>query len=153
MDRAKTAIIHRVSPQMSIVHPWIICFDLPMPHEVFDLLNKEILGLESNLVKEKERQSLLWTPRRRKQWSTMLKSSFWEQNVFMDTGIRMGLVRISQQWIEDASLNQTATSFVFWRILEANNEEQISGNCLFHLLTSSYITWPILPKIPQQVFP
>ena len=30
---------------MSIVHPWMICFDLPMPHEVFDLLNKEILGL------------------------------------------------------------------------------------------------------------
>ena len=45
MDRAKTAIIHRLSPKMSIVHPWMICFDLPMPHEVFDLLNKEILGL------------------------------------------------------------------------------------------------------------
>ena len=45
MGRAKTAIIHRLSPKMSIVHPWMICFDLPMPHEVFDLLNKEILGL------------------------------------------------------------------------------------------------------------
>ena len=45
MGRAKTAIIHRLSPKMSIVHPWVICFDLPMPHEVFDLLNKEILGL------------------------------------------------------------------------------------------------------------
>ena len=45
MDRAKTAIIHRLSPKMSIVHPWMICFGLPMPHEVFDLLNKEILGL------------------------------------------------------------------------------------------------------------
>ena len=45
MDRAKTAIIHRLSPKLSIVHPWMICFDLPMPHEVFDLLNKEILGL------------------------------------------------------------------------------------------------------------
>ena len=45
MDRAKTAIIHRRSPKLSIVHPWMICFDLPMPHEVFDLLNKEILGL------------------------------------------------------------------------------------------------------------
>ena len=39
------AIIHRLSPKMSIVHPWMICLDLPMPHEVFDLLNKEILGL------------------------------------------------------------------------------------------------------------
>ena len=45
MVRAKTAIIRLVSPKMSIVHPWMICFDLPMPHEVFDLLNKEILGL------------------------------------------------------------------------------------------------------------
>ena len=45
MGRAKTAIIHRLSPKMSIVHPWMICFALPMPHEVFDLLNKEILGL------------------------------------------------------------------------------------------------------------
>ena len=42
---AKTAIIRRLSPAMSIVHPWMVCFDLPMPHEVFDLLNKEILGL------------------------------------------------------------------------------------------------------------
>ena len=95
MVRAKTAIIRRLSPKMSVVHPWIVCFDLPTPHEVFDLLNKEILGLkrfgieaeytplrfsdynisslrrlshlfdrfeilvalESNLVKEKERQS------------------------------------------------------------------------------------------------
>ena len=29
---------------------------------------------------------------------------------FMDIGIRMGLVRISQQWIEDAKLNHTVTS-------------------------------------------
>ena len=58
----------------------------------------------------KERQSWLWTPRRRQQWSTMLKNRFWEQNFFMDTGIRMGLVRISQQWIEDARLNHTVTS-------------------------------------------
>ena len=42
---AKTTIIRRLSPEMSIVHPWMVCFDLPMPHEVFDLLNKEILGL------------------------------------------------------------------------------------------------------------
>ena len=149
MIHAKTAIIRRLSSKMSIVHPWMVCFDLHMPHEVFDLLNKEILtpdkiwdrgwgytrfsgyitffqtwedylisstsskivvGLEINLVKEKVRQSWLWTPRRRKQWSTMLKSRFWEQNFFMDTGIRMGLVRISQQWIEDARLNHRVTS-------------------------------------------
>ena len=53
-------------------------------------------------------------------------------------------------------------SFVFWRILEANNEEQINtraytkkirDNCLFHLLTSSYIMWPILPKIVHFLLP
>ena len=188
MDRAKTAIIHRLSSKMSIVHPWMICFDLPMPYEVSDLLNKEILGLtrfgidtpssvtitfqtwedyristtsskivvglESNLVKEKERQSLLWTPRRRKQLMVYnVKEQFLRAKFFMDTGIRMGLVRISQQWIEDARLNHSATSFVFWRILEANNEEQITGNCLFQLLTSSYITWPIYPKYHNKYFP
>ena len=45
MVRAKTAIIRRLSPKMSIVHPWMVCFDLLMPHEVCELLNKEILGL------------------------------------------------------------------------------------------------------------
>ena len=45
MVRAKTAIIRRLSPKMSIVHPWMACFDLPMPHEVFEFLIKENLGL------------------------------------------------------------------------------------------------------------
>ena len=45
MVRAKTSIIRRLSSKMSIVHPWMFCFDLHMPHEVFDLLNKEILNL------------------------------------------------------------------------------------------------------------
>ena len=149
MVRAKTSIIRRLSSKMSIVHPWMFCFDLHMPHEVFDLLNKEILnltrfgieaedtpdsvtitffqtwedylisstsskivvGLESNLVKEKVRQSWLWTPRRRKQWSTMLKRRFWKQNFFMDTRIGMRLVRIRQQWIEDARLNHSLNKY------------------------------------------
>ena len=33
-----------------------------------------------------------------------------DQNFFMDTGIRMGLVRIRQQRIEDARLNHRVTS-------------------------------------------
>ena len=47
MVRSKTVIIRLLSPKMSIVHPWIVGFDLSMPHKVFDLLNmyKEILGL------------------------------------------------------------------------------------------------------------
>ena len=47
MVRAKTAIIRHLTPKMSIVHPWMVGFGLPVPHEVFDLLNmyKEILGL------------------------------------------------------------------------------------------------------------
>ena len=150
MIHAKTAIIRRLSSKMSIVHPWMVCFDLQMPHEAFDLLNKEILtpdkildrgwgytrfsgyitffqtwedylisstsskivvGLEINSVKEKVRQSWLWTPRRRKQWSTMLKRRFWKQNFFMDTRSRMRLVRIRQQWIEDARLNHSLNKY------------------------------------------
>ena len=44
MIRAKTAIFRRLSSRMSKVHPWMVCFDLPMPQEVFNLLHKEILG-------------------------------------------------------------------------------------------------------------
>lgn len=44
MIRAKTAIFRRLSSKMSRVHPWMVCFDLPMPQEVFNLLRKEILG-------------------------------------------------------------------------------------------------------------
>ena len=118
MVRAKTAVIHRLCP-VSTVHPWMVCFDLLMPHEVFDFLNKEILsptrfGIEledtqglvimivtfsnlrrssnvfdqfkdcgSNLVKDNERQSWLWTPRRREQWSTMLNSRFSRAESFL----------------------------------------------------------------------
>ena len=133
MGRAKTAIIHRLSPKMSIVHPWMICFDLPMPHEVFDLLNKEILGLTrfgidtpgsvtitfSNLrrltylfdqfqdcggfrkqlgkgslgeakliVNSEKKETMVYNAKEQ-----ILRAKFF----FMDTGIRMGLVRISQQ--------------------------------------------------------
>ena len=45
MGRAKTEITHRLSAKMSIVHLWMICFDVLMPHKVFDLLNKGIIGL------------------------------------------------------------------------------------------------------------
>ena len=41
---AKTAINRRLSLKMSKLHPWMVCFDLPMPQEVFNLLHKEILG-------------------------------------------------------------------------------------------------------------
>ena len=47
MVRSTTVIIRRLSPKMSIIHPWLVGFALSMPHEVFDLLNmyKEILDL------------------------------------------------------------------------------------------------------------
>ena len=44
MIRAKTAINRRLSSKMSKLHPWMVCFDLPIPQEVFNLLHKEILG-------------------------------------------------------------------------------------------------------------
>ena len=40
-----TRIIRRLSQNMSKVLAWMVCFDLPMPHEGFDILDKEILGL------------------------------------------------------------------------------------------------------------
>ena len=90
--RAKTAIIRRLSQKMSIVHPWMVCFDLPMAHEVsrkrrllvwqdlglkghqvqwpewlihfqswdecviYLTSSRILVGLESNMVKVKERQ-------------------------------------------------------------------------------------------------
>ena len=44
MIRAKTTVFRRLSSKMSKVHPWMVCFNLPMPQEVFILLHKEILG-------------------------------------------------------------------------------------------------------------
>ena len=44
MIRTKTAINRCLSSTMSKLHPWMVCFDLPMPQEVFNLLHKEILG-------------------------------------------------------------------------------------------------------------
>ena len=56
--RARTAIIHRLCP-MSTVHPWMVCFDLPMPHEVFDFLNKEILSLTRFGIEAEDTQGLV----------------------------------------------------------------------------------------------
>ena len=131
MDRAKTAIIHRLSPKMGIVHPWMICFDLPMPHEVFDLLNKEILGLtrfgidtlgsvtitfsnlrrlsylfdqfqgcdglRKQLGKGKREVKLIVNSEKKETMVYNVKEQVLRAKFFMDTGIRMGLVRISQQ--------------------------------------------------------
>ena len=58
MVRAKTAIIHRLCP-MSTVHPWMVCFDLPMPYEVFDFLNKEILSLTRFGIEVEDTQGLV----------------------------------------------------------------------------------------------
>ena len=44
MVRAKNGIFRRLSPRMSKIHPWMVCLDIPMPHEVFHLLNKGIVN-------------------------------------------------------------------------------------------------------------
>ena len=36
MIRAKKGIYRRLSPRMSKIHPRMICFDVPMPQEVFN---------------------------------------------------------------------------------------------------------------------
>ena len=148
MVRAKTAIIRRLSPKMSIVHLWMVFFDLPMPYEVFDLLNKEILGLtrvgieaedtpgsvtitvsslrrlshlfdqfedsggfRKQLGKGKGEAKLMVNSERKetmvyKSKEEILRAKFllWMQEFVWD------IVRISQQWIEDARLNHRVTS-------------------------------------------
>jgi len=47
MIRAKKGISRRLTPRMSKIHPWMICFDVPMPQEVFELLNKGIVNRTS----------------------------------------------------------------------------------------------------------
>ena len=134
MVRAKTAIIRRLSPAMSIVHLWMVFFDLPMPYEVFDLLNKEILGLtrvgieaedtpgsvtitfsslrrlshlldkfedfggfRKELGKGKGEAKLIVNSEKKETMVYNAKEQILRAKFFMDTGIRMGLVRISQQ--------------------------------------------------------
>ena len=134
MVRAKTAIIRRLSPKMSIVHPWMVFLDLHMPHEVFDLLNKEILGLtrfgievedtpgsvtitflslrrlcnvfdqfedcggfKKQLGKGKGETKLIVNSEKKGTMVYNAKEEILRTKFFMDTGIRMGLVRISPQ--------------------------------------------------------
>ena len=44
MIRAKSGIDRRLTPRMSKLHPWMVVFDLHMAQEVFNLLQKHILG-------------------------------------------------------------------------------------------------------------
>ena len=45
--RAKNENNRCLSPWMSKIHPGMICFDAPMPQEVFNLLNKGIVNRTS----------------------------------------------------------------------------------------------------------
>ena len=45
MIHAKTTINCCLSSKMSTLHQWMVCFDLPMSQEVFNLLHKEIIGI------------------------------------------------------------------------------------------------------------
>ena len=47
MIRAKNGINKRLTPRMSKIHPWMICFDVPMPQKVLNLLNKGIVNRTS----------------------------------------------------------------------------------------------------------
>ena len=47
MIKAKNGINRRLTSRMSKIHPWMICFDVPMPQEVFNLLNKEVVNRTS----------------------------------------------------------------------------------------------------------
>lgn len=47
MERSSRAILRRMSPRMSKLHPWLVCFEVAIPQEVFGLLHKSILGESS----------------------------------------------------------------------------------------------------------
>ena len=47
MERANRAISRRLTPRMSKVPPWLICFEVAMPQEVFNLLHKSVLAESS----------------------------------------------------------------------------------------------------------
>ena len=47
MIRAKNGINRRLTPRMSKLHPWMICFDVAMSQEVFNLLYKGIINRTS----------------------------------------------------------------------------------------------------------
>ena len=55
MIRAKKGINRRLTPRMSKIHPWMICFDVPMPQEVFELLNKGTINRTSYGVQVSEK--------------------------------------------------------------------------------------------------
>ncbi|CAB3990548.1 Hypothetical predicted protein [Paramuricea clavata] len=54
MDRVNRAIYRRLNPRMSKLHPWLVCFDVGMPREVFDLLYQNILGESCYGIEVKE---------------------------------------------------------------------------------------------------
>jgi len=47
MNWISKSILRRLSPRMSTVHPWMICFDVTMAQEVFDVLKKRVLNITS----------------------------------------------------------------------------------------------------------
>lgn len=47
MIRGKNGVYRRPTPRMSKLHPWMVCFDLAMSQEVFNLLYKEIINRTS----------------------------------------------------------------------------------------------------------
>ena len=54
LERANRAINRRLTARMSKLHPWVICFEVAMPKEVFNLLYKTILGESSYGLKIEE---------------------------------------------------------------------------------------------------
>ena len=52
LERAHRAILRRLSPRMSKLHPWLVCFDVSIPKEVFALLKKVLEETSYGLVME-----------------------------------------------------------------------------------------------------
>ena len=76
MISIKNSIVRRLKPRMSKVHPWMICFDVSMALEIFEILRKHVLGITSYglEIEETEKKVVLkFTSLRRLQCPKALK--------------------------------------------------------------------------------
>ena len=60
INRIQQSISRRLSTRMSKVHPWMVCFDVVLARELFDVLLKRVLNITSYGLEIEETESK-WT--------------------------------------------------------------------------------------------
>lgn len=94
MIRAKNGINRRLTSRMSKLHPWMICFDVPTPQEVFSLL-KVIVNRTSYGVDVLEKPSSVTVTFTNKRRLCALFNKFEDCEAFTkDLGAAKGVVKL-----------------------------------------------------------